>query len=144
MTGRPDLADDGGTVTAELVVLTVVFFAFIAAIVFAGRMTVGSAQVEAAARSAARTISIARDPEGSFADAKAQAQDIAGYGSAICTEMAFEPHVRRPADPEETGTVEVDIACTVDLSEISLIEVPGAITIDASAVEVLDRFREEP
>jgi Flp pilus assembly protein TadG len=144
VTGRLDRVDDGGTATAELVVLTVVFFAFIAAIVFAGRMTVGSAQVEAAARSAARTISIARDPEGSFADAEDQAQDIAGYGSAICTEMAFTPHVLRPSDPDETGTVEVDIACTVDLSEISLIAVPGAITIDASAVEVLDRYREEP
>lgn len=141
MSPRRAPSPDAGSATAELVVLIVVFFTFVAAIVFAGRMTVGSAQVEAAARSAARTISIARDPEGSVGAAESQARDIAGYGSAICTEMAFDPVIDRSVDP---ATVHVDIGCTVDLSEITLIEpLPGSITVEASAVEVLDRYREE-
>jgi len=141
MIARRSASGDGGTATAELVVLIVVFFAFIAAIVFAGRMTVGSAQVEAAARSAARTISIARDPEASFAVAQDQAEDIAGFGSAICSTMKFVPVVNPSVDPV---TVRVDISCTVDVSDISLIELPGpTITIEASAVEVLDRYRED-
>ena len=135
-------ADDAGTASAELVVLMVVFFTFISAIVFAGRMSVGAAQVEAAARSAARTISIARDPAGAVDDAEGQARDIAGAGTALCSSMDFGPPVfDRSVDP---ATVQVDIACTVDLSAITLIDtIPGTLTVEASAVEVLDRYREE-
>jgi hypothetical protein len=134
---RRDDADDG-TAIAELVILIVVFFGFIAAIVFAGRMTVGSAHVEAAARSAARTISIARDPDEAIAGARAEAGKTAGLGSPMCRTMDFDPFIR-PGDPV---TVTVDITCVVDLSELSLIEVPGTMTVSASAVEVIDRYRE--
>jgi Flp pilus assembly protein TadG len=132
-------AGDRGTATAELVVLMVVFFTFVAAIVFAGRVTVGAAQVEAAARSAARTISIARDPEGTIDRARDQAATIAGLGTAACSSMQFTPVIDRSADPAE---VRVEVACTVDLSEITLIAVPGSFTVDATAVEVIDRHRE--
>jgi hypothetical protein len=135
---RRDDADDG-TAIAELVILIVVFFGFIAAIVFAGRMTVGSAHVEAAARSAARSISIARDPDGAMAEAKAEAAKTAGLGSPMCRSMNFYPLIDPSRDPV---TVTVDITCVVDLSELSLIQVPGTMTVSASAVEVIDRYRE--
>lgn len=136
---RRNDADDG-TAIAELVILIVVFFGFIAAIVFAGRMTVGSAHVEAAARSAARSISIARDPHEAIAGAKAEAAKTAGLGSPMCRSMHFPPPlIDTTVDPV---TVTVDITCVVDLSELSLIQVPGTMTVSASAVEVIDRYRE--
>ncbi|MFP3901543.1 MAG: hypothetical protein ACLFXM_11865 [Acidimicrobiia bacterium] len=120
-------------------VLVVVFFAFIAAVVFAGRVTVGSAHVEAAAWSAARTMSIARDPVVARAEAEADARRTARVGSAMCRSMTFEPVVQRSTDP---ATVEVEVACVVDLSEALLVKVPGSLTVRASAVEVIDRHRE--
>jgi Flp pilus assembly protein TadG len=133
--------DDTGSAISELVILIVVFFGFILAVVFAGRLTTGSARVEAAARSAARTISIARDPEAAQDDAAAQAAEMVAEGSALCTSMVFHPTIDRTATP---GVVTVDITCTADLSELALIEVPGNHTYHASADEVLDVHREGP
>jgi TadE-like protein len=134
-------ANDTGSAIAELVILIVVFFGFILAVVFAGRLTTGSARVEAAARSAARTISIARDPEAAQAAAEAQAAKMVARGSAICATWDFRPVI----DPEpEPDVVTVDITCTADLSELSLIELPGSLSYSASADEVLDVYREEP
>jgi Flp pilus assembly protein TadG len=132
-------ANDTGSAISELVILIVVFFGFILAVVFAGRLTTGSARVEAAARSAARTISIARDPEEAQDDAAAQAAEMVAEGSALCTSMVFHPTIDRTATP---GVVTVDITCTADLSELALIEVPGEHTYHASAEEVLDVYRE--
>jgi Flp pilus assembly protein TadG len=133
--------NDTGSAISELVILIVVFFGFILAVVFAGRLTTGSARVEAAARSAARTISIARDPEAAQDDAAAQAAEMVAEGSALCTSMVFHPTIDRTATP---GVVTVNITCTADLSELALIEVPGNHTYHASADEVLDVHREGP
>ena len=133
--------DDRGSAVVEMVVLVVVFFGFIAAIVFAGRMTVGSAHVEAAARAGARTISLAREPDRAAAEdqARADAAATAREGSAMCRTMSFEP-TYPGVDPV---TVEVTVTCVVDLSEALLIEVPGTIEVNATAGEVIDRFRED-
>jgi nitrogenase molybdenum-iron protein alpha/beta subunit len=141
MTGRRR-RDDGGSAIAELVILIVVFFGFIAVVVFAGRITTGRARIEAAARSAARTISIARDPEGAVPSAKRQAEEMAAEGSAICTDMDFRAAIDRGSEPD---VVIVDITCIADLSELTLIEVvPGDGVFTASADEVLDVYREDP
>ena len=141
MTGRRP-ADDGGSAIAELVILMVVFFGFIAVVVFAGRITTGRARVEAAARSAARTISIARDPDAAVSSAETQAEGMVAEGSAICTTMEFDVDIERGTVP---GVVTVDITCTADLSELTLIRVvPGDGEFSASADEVLDVYREEP
>jgi Flp pilus assembly protein TadG len=141
MTWRRRGGDERGSAIAELVILMVVFFAFIAVVVFAGRLTTGRARVEAAARSAARTISIARDPEAAQASAEAQARDMAAEGSAICTTMQFSSPIDRSVDP---AVVTVHVTCTADLSQLSLIQVPGSQTFTATADEVLDRYREDP
>jgi TadE-like protein len=132
--------DDRGSAIAELVILIVVFFGFIAAVVFAGRLTTGRARIEAAARSAARTISIARDPESVAASAREQAEDMAAEGSPMCEDMGFAWAIDTVAEPD---VVSVDITCVADLSELSLIAVPGAATFTASAAEVLDVYRED-
>ena len=141
MTGRRR-RDDGGSAIAELVILIVVFFGFVAAVVFAGRITTGRARIEAAARSAARTISIARDPDAAVSSARSQAEEMAAEGSAMCRDMKFRAAIDRVSEPD---VVTVDITCIADLSELTLIEVvPGDGEFTASADEVLDVYREEP
>lgn len=141
MTGVVRRTDDRGSAIAELVILIVVFFGFIAAVVFAGRLTTGRARIEAAARSTARTISIARDPEAAAASAEDQAADMVAEGSAICTTMDFGWDIDRTAEPD---VVTVEITCTADLSQLSLVTFAGSVDLTTSADEVLDVHREGP
>jgi Flp pilus assembly protein TadG len=127
--------DDRGSAASELVVLAVVAFMFVAVIVFAGRMNVGYAHTEAAARAAARTISLARDPETARTQAEDQASRIVDEGSAMCTEMGFEADIG-------LEDVTVEITCTVDLEQAALAEVPGTRTVTADATEAIDPYRE--
>jgi Flp pilus assembly protein TadG len=127
--------DDRGSAPVELAVLAIVSFLFIVFIVFAGRLNVGSAHTEAAARSAARTISEARDPRAAVAGAEADARTTVREGSPMCTSMSFQPQIT-------DDVVHVTIACQVDLSEATLLRVPGSMTVSASADEVIDRYRE--
>jgi Flp pilus assembly protein TadG len=128
-------SDDRGSAQVELVILAFVSFVFIAMIVFAGRLNVGSASAEAAARSAARSISVARDPAAAVDDARTDAEGTVKVGSAMCTSMGFEPEIS-PAE------VVVTITCQVDLSEATLLQVPGSMEVTATAREVIDQYRE--
>ena len=127
--------DERGSAQVELVVLAVVSFLFVAMIVFAGRLNVGSAHAEAAARSAARTISVARNPESAVGDARSAAEQTVEVGSAMCRSMGFDYGIT----PDE---VTVTIDCEVDLSEATLLEVPGSMNVSATASEVIDQYRE--
>jgi hypothetical protein len=116
-------------------VLTVVSFTFVSVVIFAGKMNVSSAHVEAAARSAARTISLSRNPNAAVADARDQAAAIAEEGSDLCGNMSFAATIG-----EEQVTV--DITCNVDLSEATLAKLPGSMSVSADATESIDRYRE--
>ena len=126
--------DDRGSAPVELVVLAGVSFLFVAMIVFVGRLNVGSAHAEAAARSAAREISVARDPEAAIGPARSTSQTVE-EGSAMCRDMSFDARV---TDED----VEVTIDCRVDVSEATLLRVPGTMSVSASAREAIDQFRE--
>jgi hypothetical protein len=126
---------DEGSAPVELVVLAGVSFLFIAMIVFVGRLNVGSAHAEAAARSAAREISVARNPQAAVDGARTTASRTVEEGTAMCRDMGFD--ARFVGD----GVV-VRIDCRVDVSEATLLRVPGTMTVSAEAREVIDQFRE--
>ncbi|HEX8804028.1 MAG TPA: hypothetical protein VF743_07535 [Acidimicrobiales bacterium] len=132
---RAHRADDRGSAPVELVILAVVSFLFIAMIVFTGRLNMGSAATEAAARSAARSISVSRDPAAAVAQAEEAAASTVNLGSPMCTSMTFSPEITAAA-------VTVTVACEVDLSEATLLRVPGSMTVTSTAQEVIDRYRE--
>ena len=129
--------DDRGSAASELIVLAVVAFAFVAVIVFAGRMNVGAAHTEAAARAAARTISLARDPASAEGRARDQASRIVDEGSAMCRDMRFAAQI----GPDQ---VTVEVVCTVDLEQAALAKVPGTKEVRADATESIDPYREAP
>jgi hypothetical protein len=134
--------DDRGTAPGELVVLASISFLFVAAIVFTGRVNIGAVHVEGAARAAARTLSLARDPEDVVDEAREEAEEAVGLGSPLCRSMEFDDEV---TTSRETGLryVTVEIRCEVDLGQASLIGVPGSLTVSSSATEVIDRYRED-
>jgi hypothetical protein len=128
--------DDRGSAATELIVLTVVSFAFVLVIVMAGRVNVGSAHTEAAARAAARTISLARDPASAVAAAEEEAALTAEEGTAVCTSMTFDAAI--------TATqVTVTVTCQVDLSQVAgLLNVGGNQQVTGTATESIDPYRE--
>jgi Flp pilus assembly protein TadG len=128
--------DDRGSAASELIVLTVVSFAFVLVIVLAGRVNVGSAHTEAAARAAARTISLARDPASAVGRAEDEAALIAEEGSAVCETMTFDPDIT-------AAQVTVTVTCQVDLSEVAnLLKVGAEHEVTGTATESIDPYRE--
>lgn len=128
---------DRGSATLELVALAPVFFGFVAMVVYVGKLNIGSAHAEAAARTAARTMTLSRDPAAAEEGAEAVARDVANEGAVICTTMGFDADIR----PDE---VEVTVTCTIALREVGLLGVPGSRTVTATATEAIDRYREAP
>jgi Flp pilus assembly protein TadG len=133
--GHPWVRDERGSAPVELVILAGVSFLFIAMIVFVGRLNVGSAHTEAAARSAAREISVARNPRAVVDQARSTAAQMVEEGTAMCRDMSFDAQI-----DEESVVVSVD--CRVDVSEATLLRVPGTMTVSGEAREVIDQFRE--
>lgn len=131
----PRVRDERGSAPVELVILAGVSFLFIAMIVFVGRLNVGSAHTEAAARSAAREISVARNPRAAVDQARSTAAQTVEEGTAMCRDMAFDAQI-----DEESVVVNID--CRVDVSEATLLRVPGTMTVSSEAREVIDQFRE--
>lgn len=130
-------SDDRGSGVVELPMMAVFVFApLLVLAIFVGRMHAGYSAVESAARHAARTISIARDPTAAVGVAESDAATTVRVGSPRCLDMGISHTV---TDDQVTVTV----TCTVDLSEASLLPViPGVQSVSATAIEPRDRHRE--
>jgi Flp pilus assembly protein TadG len=128
-----------GSATIELVLCTPMLLALLLLAVLAGRVTQARAEVDGAARDAARAASIARDPSAATLAARQAAAATLGQHHVTCRtlDVAIDTGGFRAG-----GTVAVTVACTVDLADLSLLRVPGARTVTARFVEPLDTFRE--
>jgi Flp pilus assembly protein TadG len=127
--------EDQGNVAVETAVLVPPLVALMALVIIIGRVGNSKLDIDAAAQSAARTISIARSPEAAVADAEAAARSTLRVGSATCRDWTF----RATTTPTQ---VTVEMTCVVDLSAASMIPMPGNRTLASSATEVLDQYRE--
>ena len=135
---RPMAAERGG-VTVELVLVTPLLLALALFAVLAGRLTQARAEVDGAARDAARAASIARDPASARAAASATAGATLAGRHLTC--RTLDVRVDTSAF-RAGGHVAVRVACTVDLGDLSLLAVPGTRTIETRFVAPLDTFRD--
>ncbi len=132
-------AAERGSATVELVLVTPLLLALALFAVLAGRLTQARAEVDGAARDAARAASIARDPISARAAARATAGATLAGRHLTCRTM----DVRADTSAFRAGGhVAVRVACTVDLGDLSLLVIPGTRTIQARFVAPLDTFRE--
>jgi Flp pilus assembly protein TadG len=127
--------DDRGSITVELVVLAPVFALLLVFVVSVGRIQAGRADVEGAARSAARTITLSRHPHAAAQTARAAAASTLEVGSPTCQSMRWDAQV-------DEAAATVSISCNVSLSHAGLLPLPGSYTVSATSTEVLDRHRE--
>jgi hypothetical protein len=127
--------DDRGSGVVQLPIMAGTFILFVMLLVFIGRVNSGHAAAESAARYAARTIAIARDPAAAVPVAQDQSADTAEAGSAKCRSMDFTHTI----DDEQ---VSVTVTCQVDLAEVNILGVPGRWEATATASEPIDAYRE--
>ena len=132
-------AAERGSATVELVLVTPLLLALALFAVLAGRLTQARAEVDGAARDAARAASIARDPAAARAAAHASATATLAIRHLTCRALDVRVDTRAF---RAGGQVAVRVACTVDLGDLSLLAVPGARTIETRFVAPLDTFRE--
>ena len=128
-------ADDDGSIAIELAILTPLVGILLLAVVAVGRVQNSRADVEGAARSAARDLSIARDPVEAIGRALASASAMLNVGSPGCRTFSFVPVI-------EADKVTVTVSCVANLEDAAILPLPGSMTLEASATEILDRYRE--
>ncbi len=116
-----------GSATVELVLVTPLLLALALFAVLAGRLTQARAEVDGAARDAAR--------------AAAHASATATLAERHLPCRALDVRVDTGAF-RAGGHVAVRLACTVNLGDLSLLRVPGTRTIQTRFVAPLDTFRE--
>jgi Flp pilus assembly protein TadG len=126
---------DRGSASVELAILAPVVGLLLGAVVLVGRVQLARADVEGAARSAARDLSIARDPYVAVDEIRAGLMTTLDVGSPTCRALSFVPDIG-------SAQVSVTLTCTVDLREAAVLPVPGSMSISASASEIIDTYRE--
>lgn len=129
--------NDRGSASVELAILAPLVALLLGAVVLVGRVQLARADVEGAARSAARDLSIARDPYVAADGVRASLMTTLDVGSPTCRSLSFMPDIG-PA------RVSVTLTCTVDLREAAVLPVPGSMSVSASASEIIDTYREGP
>jgi Flp pilus assembly protein TadG len=124
-----------GSVTVELVLVAPVFALLLAAVVAVGRTQSARADVEAAAHTAARIITLAREPDAAIPQARATAEAMLSVGSPTCRTMGW--HTQLLSD-----RAVVTVSCTIDLADAAMVPVPASYTVSSTSDEVFDVHRE--
>jgi len=130
--------DERGSATMELALLAPVLLVLLGFVVFLGRVTQARAEVDAAARDAARAASLTR----TVADADVAAQRSAGdtlRGQGItCRRFSVGLDTSRFTPG---GTVTAEVHCAVSLAGLHLLGLSGTKTLVSRFAAPLDRYR---
>lgn len=126
---------EAGSIAVELVILAPIVGLLLAGVVLVGRVQSSRADLESAARAAARDLSLARDPSAALSDARGMVDSMLHVGSPACRRATMRPEITPAA-------VTVTVVCDVDLEDVTLLPVPGSMELSAQATEVLDQHRE--
>ncbi|MCZ7537256.1 MAG: pilus assembly protein [Acidimicrobiia bacterium] len=128
-------AGERGSVSVELAILAPLVGILLACVVLVGRVQIARADLEGAARSAARDLSIARDPTAALATVREALDVTLEVGSPSCRTVVFTPVI-------SATEVSVTLTCTVDLQAAAVLPVPGTMNLSATATEIVDEYRE--
>lgn len=132
-----------GSAALEAAIGVPAFALFIGLIIFGGRVASTHQALQSAAADAARAASIARDPNVARSDARQAAVTSITNQHINCTHITVSLNTRDfTKAPGLPGSVEVTIACTLDLSALAVPGVPGSKVLHATMASPLDTWRE--
>ncbi len=132
------LRDDLGIAHVEVAIASVVLFALMGLVVFAGRTANLDTDVQVAAAAAARAAAREATPSGATAAAQETAAANLGDASIACADLDVTVSAGTMAPG---STVSVSISCTADFSDLALLAMPGQRPFHATAAEVVDTYR---
>lgn len=138
MRWRRRSADERGSATAELVILTPLLILFLLFVVALGRLAGARIDVDGAAAQAARAASIARSPALATAVAQQTASTALSSQHVTCAHLAVSVDT---ADFTPGGSVAVTVSCGVDLADLTGLHLPGSDAVTSHFVAPLDRYR---
>lgn len=132
------MSRDRGSASLELVLLTPVLLVLFLLVVMGGRYAQARADVDSAARDAARAGSLARSP----AEAKAAAEDAAerrlSDRDVVCADLEVILDI---ADFRPGGDVAATVRCQVDLADLSGLGLPASMSFESGFSQPVDVFR---
>ncbi|MFE6872405.1 TadE/TadG family type IV pilus assembly protein [Kitasatospora sp. NPDC057692] len=134
---------DGGSTAVEAAIIAPAVVALILVAVAAGRVQTAGGTVEAAARSAARTASLARSVDGMDGAAKTAAERVLEQQGVHCRSSKVDVgHGELVSHGATLTTVEVTVRCEVGLGDlVGGPDVPLTKTLTGRFVSVVDRYR---
>jgi Flp pilus assembly protein TadG len=136
---RARLADEQGSVTVELVLVTPLLILFLLFVVALGRLATSRIDVSGAAAQAARAASIARDPSDATSAAQQTATAALADDHVTCANLDVATDT---AGFVAGGTVSVTITCHVDLADLAGLRLPASTAVTGTAVSSIDAFRQ--
>jgi len=136
---RSRSACERGSASTELALLTPLVVVMLLLMVAFGRLARGRADVDSAARDAARAASIARSMPSAQAMAEEAARATLANEGLSCRRFDV---VMELAEFRPGGLVAATVRCDVKLADLTLLRLPGSKTLSARFVSVVDRFRE--
>ncbi|MPV35957.1 TadE/TadG family type IV pilus assembly protein [Georgenia subflava] len=140
---RARARDDRGSAAIETVIGIPAFMLFVGLIIFAGRTAVAHQAVEQAAYDAARAASITRTTATADDAARQAASDtLANQGLHCATTNITVDTNALAVEVGSFGTVTVEVACLVDLSDLAVPGVPGTHLVSAEVASPVDAHRE--
>jgi Flp pilus assembly protein TadG len=135
---QPTTGPERGGAAVELTLVTPLLLTLLLLMVAAGRLTTAQAEVDAAARDAARSASLQRDPASAASAAHTSAQAALGDQRLTCQTLG----VRADTSAFRAGGhVTVEVTCTARLSDLTLLRLPGAKTMHARFTHPIDLYR---
>lgn len=135
------LRGDQGSVTTEVVIVTPIAIMLLCLVALVGRTATAREQVDEAARDAARSASLERDPSAAWWAAQDSATTSLAAGGFRCasTSVDVDTSAFQPG-----GQVAVTVRCDIPLSDLGLLGLSGTRTVQSRSVSVVDQYRGLP
>jgi hypothetical protein len=132
------VGDETGGAAVELVLATPFIVMLMLFVLFGGRLTVATADVNAAARASARAASLARSPVAAATAAEDTARRELEAEGVPCDSVQIETDT---GSFGPGGSVSVVLRCELPLRDLGLLGLPSSRTVEARQVVVVDRYR---
>lgn len=132
------MSRDRGSASLELVLLTPVLLVLLLLVVMGGRYGQARADVDSAARDAARAGSLARSPAAAGTAAQDAAQRRLADRDVVCTdlEVTLDGTAFRAG-----GQVVATVRCEVRLADLAGLGIPSTMSFESTFSEPVDVFR---
>jgi Flp pilus assembly protein TadG len=132
--------DEGGSVAAELTLLTPLLMVLALFVVLCGRITDTKLRINDVAHQAARAATLARTPAQAATNARTTASAALASAGITCQSLTVSTNAQglKPG-----STVIVTVSCNVGLGDLTMLGVPGSQEFESSFSSPVDIWRNQ-